>query len=96
MKMMRNLLWLLLALGTGVQAGAPSLAGVLGEEEETFLHPDQAFTFRAFTNDEISFQLLASAVARSAPSGGATVRLERTWLAPQQASVITITRSSSR
>lgn len=39
---------------------------------------------RAFTSDEISFQLLASAVAETVPSGGASVRLERKWLASQQ------------
>jgi hypothetical protein len=39
---------------------------------------------RAFTSDDVSFQLLASAVAASAPTGGATVRLERKWLAQQQ------------
>jgi hypothetical protein len=42
---------------------------------------------RAFTSDDVSFQLLASAVAESAPESGASVRLERTWLAPQQALV---------
>lgn len=39
---------------------------------------------RAFTSEDVSFQLLASAVAASAPASGAIVRLERTWLAPQQ------------
>jgi hypothetical protein len=39
---------------------------------------------RAFTSDDVSFQLLASAVSASAPEGGAAIRLERTWLAPKQ------------
>lgn len=39
---------------------------------------------RAFTSDDVSFQLLASAVAASAPANGAVVRLERMWLASQQ------------
>ena len=39
---------------------------------------------RAFTSDDVSFQLLASAVAQTAPVGGATVQLQRTRLAPQQ------------
>jgi hypothetical protein len=39
---------------------------------------------RAFTSDDVSFQLLASAVAASAPASGATVRLERKWLAQRQ------------
>jgi hypothetical protein len=39
---------------------------------------------RAFTSVDVSFQLLASAVAEELPDGGAAVRLERTWLAPRQ------------
>ena len=39
---------------------------------------------RAFTSDDVSFQLLASAVAGTAPSGGAMVRLERRWLTQRQ------------
>ncbi len=51
MKNLRNLWWLLLALPLLAQAGAPNLADVLGQEEEEFLHPDKAFTFRAYAND---------------------------------------------
>lgn len=52
MKKMRNLLWLLLALAPLAHAAdVPNLANVLGEEEEEFLHPDVAFTFRAYAND---------------------------------------------
>lgn len=39
---------------------------------------------RAFTNDDISFQMFASALAETAPVDGATVRLERQWLASGQ------------
>lgn len=39
---------------------------------------------RAFTSDDVSFQLLASAIAATAPANGARVRLERRWLGPQQ------------
>lgn len=39
---------------------------------------------RAFTTDDVSFQLLASAEAETAPTGGVTVRLERRWLGTEQ------------
>ncbi|HEX7048135.1 MAG TPA: protein-disulfide reductase DsbD [Gammaproteobacteria bacterium] len=48
-----NVLWLLaLTFAPLAQAGeVPNLADVLGEQEQEFLHPDEAFTFRAYAND---------------------------------------------
>lgn len=52
MKTMRNLAWLLLLLPiTATAAEVPNLADLLGEEEEEFLPPDEAFEFRAYANE---------------------------------------------
>lgn len=52
MKKMKLLLWLLFAVPVLAHAAeVPSLADILGQEEEEFLHPDEAFTFRAYAND---------------------------------------------
>jgi len=54
MKTMKKWPWLLLLLSlttTAIAAEVPNLANVLGQEEEEFLHPDKAFTFRAYPND---------------------------------------------
>lgn len=48
-----TLLLVLLAFSANVQAAeVPNLANVLGQEEEEFLHPDEAFMFRAYPNDD--------------------------------------------
>jgi hypothetical protein len=86
-----DLIEIIMATGTSLTADDPGIMSLRNPGAGSTVLLDvvvyraspQPFS-RAFTNDEISFQLLASAVARSAPSGGATVRLERTWLAPQQ------------
>lgn len=86
-----DLIEIIMATGTSLTADDPGIMSLRNPGAGSAVLLDvvvyraspQPFS-RAFTSDEISFQLLASAVARSAPSGGATVRLERTWLAPQQ------------
>lgn len=86
-----DLVEIIMATGTSLTAEDPGIMSLRNPGAGSAVLLDvvvyraspQPFT-RAFTTDEISFQLLASAVARSAPSGGATVRLERTWLAAQQ------------
>lgn len=48
-----TLLLVLLAFSlNALAAEVPNLANVLGQEEEAFLHPDEAFTFRAYPNDD--------------------------------------------
>ncbi|HEX7030924.1 MAG TPA: protein-disulfide reductase DsbD domain-containing protein, partial [Gammaproteobacteria bacterium] len=46
-----NALWLLLLAPLVHAAEVPDLADVLGEQEQEFLHPDEAFTFRAYANE---------------------------------------------
>lgn len=86
-----DLIELIMATGTSLTADDPGIMSLRNPGAGSAVILDvvvyratpQPFA-RALTSDEISFQLLASAVAQTAPRGGATVRLERTWLAPQQ------------
>lgn len=86
-----DLVELVMATGTSLTADDPGLMSLRNPgagsavilDVVVYRESPRPFS-RAFTNDDVSFQLLATAVADSVPSGGATVRLERTWLAQQQ------------
>lgn len=89
-----DLVELIMATGTSLSADDPGIMSLRNPGAgsavilDVVVYREAARPFpRAFTSDEVSFQLLASAVAEAAPENGATVRLERTWLAPQQALV---------
>jgi hypothetical protein len=86
-----DLVELIMATGTSLSADDPGVMSLRNPGAgaavvlDVVVYRDLARPFpRGFTSDDISFQLLASAVAESAPAGGATVRLERRWLGPQQ------------
>lgn len=83
-----DLVELIMATGTSLSADDPGIISLRNPGAgsavvlDVVVYRDEARTFpRAFTSDDVSFQLLASAVAETAPEGGATVRLERRWLA---------------
>lgn len=86
-----DLVELVMATGTSLSADDPGIMSLRNPGAgsavilDVVVYREAARPFpRAFTSDEVSFQLLASAVAEAAPEGGAMVRLERTWLAAQQ------------
>ena len=82
---------IIMATGTSLTADDPGImslrnpgaASAVILDVVVYRSPAQPFS-RAFTNDAISFQLLASALAKTAPVGDVTVRLERTTLGPGQ------------
>ena len=86
-----DLVELIMATGTSLVADDPGVMSLRNPGAgaavilDVVVYRETARPFvRAFTSDDVSFQLLASAEAPTAPVGGATVRLERTWLAPHQ------------
>lgn len=86
-----DLVEMIMAPGTSLAADDPGVMSLRNPgagaavilDVVVYREPARPFA-RAFTSDDVSFQLLASAVATTAPASGASVRLERTWLAPQQ------------
>lgn len=89
-----DLVELIMATGTSLSADDPGIMRLRNPGAgsavilDVVVYRAPALPFpRAFTTDDVSFQLLASAVADSAPVGGATVRLERRWLSLDQALV---------
>ena len=86
-----DLVEMIMATGTSLVADDPGVMSLRNPgagaavilDVVVYREPARPFV-RAFTSDDVSFQLLASAVATTAPASGASVRLERTWLAPQQ------------
>jgi hypothetical protein len=86
-----DLVELIMATGTSLSADDPGIISLRNPGAgsavilDVVVYREEARAFsRAFTSDGVSFQLLASAVAEAAPEGGATVRLERRWLASRQ------------
>jgi hypothetical protein len=86
-----DLVELIMASGTSLAADDPGMMSLRNPGAgaavilDVVVYREAARPFvRAFTSDDVSFQLLASAVAASAPASGATVRLERKWLAQRQ------------
>lgn len=87
----QDLVELIMATGTSLSADDPGVMSLRNPGAgsavilDVVVYRESVRPFsRAFTSDDVSFQLLASAVAQSAPVGGAMVRLERRWLAPHQ------------
>ena len=86
-----DLVEVIMATGTSLAADDPGIISLRNPGAgsavilDVMVYREEARSFpRAFTSDDVSFQLLASAVAQAAPERGAIVRLERRWLGPRQ------------